>query len=145
MIFCTKAPVRPYRRGLRRLARRRGRPVLPGAVDDRSSVVRSRHFRATDRWIPCEVCSRQIHLGRRAGPRARELRRRPNHELKKEHGRDGEEEAAMDRPAGSSPVLHLSSEEHLSLQRRRKEKATSCSCSICPRAVEERRNGWWRG
>jgi hypothetical protein len=48
---------------------------------------------------------------------------------------------------GRSPVLHLISGEHLSLQRRRKE--------ICPHAVgvgvarslerEERRNEWWRG
>jgi hypothetical protein len=100
MIFCTKAPARPYRRGLRRLAKRRGRPVLPGAVDDRNSVVRPRLSQATARWIPCGVRSRQIHLGRHAGPRARELRHRPNRELKKEHGRGGEEEAAIARPAG---------------------------------------------
>jgi hypothetical protein len=64
MMFCKNTPARAYRRGLRRLARRRGRPVLPGAIDDRSSVVRPRLSRATAHWIPRGVRSRQIHLGR---------------------------------------------------------------------------------
>jgi hypothetical protein len=64
MMFCKNTPARAYRRVLRHLARRRGRPVLLGAIDDRISVLWPRLSRATVHWIPRGVHSRQIHLDR---------------------------------------------------------------------------------
>jgi hypothetical protein len=69
IIFFKKAPASAYRRGGRRLARRRACPVLPGGGDASRQVVRCRLFLETPRLDPS--CKR-AHLNPSAS-RAREF------------------------------------------------------------------------
>lgn len=65
-LFCKRNPVATQRRPIRRLARRQGRPVLPGRVDDLDAVVQPRPFEAMPwpdpAWRACRRFAHEIQV-----------------------------------------------------------------------------------